>query len=307
MLLPSCAVLDFYCNSQGVVKYSVADGGLRIGLHTSIAGGLHLSLERAHALGCTAVQLFSHNPRGWQLKELTTGECGLFNETRARLDISPVCVHASYLINIATTKPDLRAKSVGMLRAELLRADALGADYLILHTGVSHEQGGRRSAIDGIVEALDGLDLASAALLLENTSGKSGDMASSMEGLAAIFHGTKERVPLARGVCIDTCHAFAAGYDFRAQGGVDAFARELDSLVGIANLKIVHLNDSKADAGTGKDRHEHIGRGFIGEGGLGAFLNHPSFKGLPIILETPRASDADDLSNLAAARGLILA
>lgn len=288
-----------------MVKYSVMSAKLRIGLHTSIAGGLHLALERASALGCTAVQMFSHNPRGWQLKDLTPEECALFKDTKARLDISPVCVHASYLINIATTKPDLRAKSIEMLRAEVSRADAIGADYVILHTGVSHEEGGRDAAIAGIVEAMKGLKTKTTRLLLENTSGKSGDMASSMEGLAAIFHGVNQSGPLSGGVCIDTCHAFAAGYDFRRKGAAEEFARELDRLVGIANLKVVHLNDSKADSGTGKDRHEHIGKGFIGDSGLSAFLNHPHFKGLPVILETPRESDADDLANMAAARAII--
>jgi len=249
--------------------------------------------------------MFSHNPRGWQLKDLTPDECALFKDTKARLDISPVCVHASYLINMATTKPDLRTKSVQMLRAEMLRADALGADYVILHTGVSHQEDGRRSAVEAIVEAMQGIRPDTTALLLENTSGKSGDMASSMEGLAAIFQGVNSSGPIASGVCIDTCHAFAAGYDFRLEGAADEFARELDSLVGLSNLKVVHLNDSKADSGTGKDRHEHIGKGFIGEAGLSAFLNHPYFNGLPVILETPRESDEDDLANLASARLLI--
>jgi deoxyribonuclease-4 len=274
---------------------------IRLGVHTSIAGGLHLSLERAHALGCTTMQIFSHNPRGWALKPISEEEEALFRRRAFELDISPVYVHVSYLLNIASSDAVLRKRSVEMLIQEMLRADAIGAGYVVLHTGTAHDSDGRNRAVESLTEVFERGPY-NAGLLLENTSGKRGDIASSIEELAWLHEGAGGRPA---GVCIDTCHAFAAGYDFTARGEVKRIAGECTRLLGSDAVRLVHLNDSKGAAGSGTDRHEHIGRGLIGAEALQTLLRHPVFLGVPVVLETPKHSEEDDPMNLASARSLL--
>lgn len=269
-------------------------------MHVSIAGGVAFAPERAHALGCTCMQIFSHSPRMWALADIPSKEAARFASERARLDINPVFVHASYLLNIASPDDALRAKSAMMLRAELLRAEALGADYLVLHPGTAHDAGGRGRASLSIVEALGGLTLRT-GLLLENTSGKRGDIATTPQELGLIMKGSEGNVA---GVCIDTAHAHAAGYDLRSDG-VERLAAELELHVGIDRIRLIHLNDSRAASGTGVDRHADIGTGTIGLDALGRTLAHPAFAGIALVLETPKDTDDDDLRNLAAARSLL--
>jgi deoxyribonuclease-4 len=273
-----------------------------VGLHTSIAGGLHLALERGHALGCTTVQIFSHNPRGWAVSALSGEEVEAFRSARMRTGINPVYIHCSYLLNIASPKEDLRVKSAHALRAEMERADLIGADYVVLHSGTAHDGLGLKRAQQSIREAIAGSDEFRAGLLIENTSGKRGDITSRVADMAALLDGTGGR---AAGVCIDSCHAFAAGYDLTTAEGLHALASEVERLLGGGAVRLIHLNDSKGDHATGTDRHEHIGQGRIGMHGLGALLAHPVFASVPVVLETPRETDADDLGNLARARSLM--
>lgn len=272
----------------------------RYGLHTSIAGGLHLALERAAALGCDAIQIFTHNPRGWKLTPITKDNAALFRKTRDQLCINPVAAHASYLLNIASPDETLRRRSADMLRQEMLRAAAIGADFVVLHTGTAHDGEGLERAAQSIKEGMKGLKSAT-ELLLENTSGKRGDTTSDITNLAQLISMTKG---FSSGVCIDSCHAFAAGYDLASEEGVHELARETIELIGAEMVKLLHLNDSKGELGSGTDRHEHIGKGKIGPKGLARFLMATPFAGKPAILETPRTCDDDDIENLANARTL---
>jgi deoxyribonuclease-4 len=272
-----------------------------IGLHTSIAGGLHKALERAGALGCNTMQIFSHNPRGWKVNEVSDEEVKLFRSLKTELDITPVYIHTSYLLNIASPKDDLRAKSIAMLRFEMQRADIIGAQYVVMHTGTAHDEDGFKRAAASIKEAFREGSFSS-GLLLENTSGKRGDIASSVADLEVLLDAAGG---LPAGVCIDTCHAYAAGYDLSQTAGVERLASEVQSKLGSDAVKLIHLNDSKGLMDSGTDRHEHIGQGLIGADGLGMFLNHDVFREIPIVLETPRTTDQDDLDNLSRARALL--
>jgi deoxyribonuclease-4 len=270
----------------------------RIGVHTSIAGGLHLSLERASALGCNTLQIFSHNPRGWAVKPIFEEDASRFKSLRVHLSISPVYIHTSYLINMASRDKRLRRKSIEMLVIEMDRADAIGADYVVLHTGSSSwddKTVSRKRAIDTLNEVAN-INRWKAGLLIENTAGERGDISSTFKDLSEIMTGTKGS--LLSGLCIDTCHAFAAGYDLRCYKGIRRILDEIKRYIGLDKVKLIHLNDSKGDIGTGIDRHEHIGIGKIGSAGLRQFINFPPLKNIPLILETPKKSEYDDPRNL---------
>lgn len=271
----------------------------RTGLHVSIAGGLHLSLQRASALGCTTMQIFSHNPRGWKAAEISGEEAREFRLLRTQLDISPVIIHTSYLLNVASPKEELREKSLAMLRHEMQRADLLGADYIVLHTGTAHDDEGLQRAASAIRKAIASADEFSAGLLLENTSGKRGDTTSAIGDLARLLQMCEGS---AAGVCIDSCHAYAAGYDLATVEGLRLLTSEVRTLLPAGAVRLLHLNDSKGAMGSGTDRHEHIGQGNIGAEGLRGFVRAAEFSNAAIILETPRESDEDDLRNLAEAR-----
>ncbi len=272
----------------------------RFGVHTSISGGLYRALERGEALGCDAIQFFSHNPRGWRTTPISEEDAKQFRETRKRTGITPVCAHASYLLNIASPDAALRARSVDMLRQEMLRADVLGADFVILHTGTAHDGQGLKRAALSIKSALEEIDT-NVSLLLENTSGKRGDTTYMVTALAELYSLT---FGLTSGVCIDSCHAFAAGYDLASEAGAQKLSDEVKEHIGGDHVKLLHLNDSKGEMASGTDRHEHIGKGNIGAEGLARFLCADPFAGKPAILETPRTCDEDDINNLAEARAL---
>lgn len=270
----------------------------RLGVHTSIAGGLHRSLERANALGCNTVQIFSHNPRGWTVKRISADEVSQFKSLRQRLNISPVYIHTSYLINMASRDKILRKRSIDLLVTEMDRADIIGADYVILHTGSASgddEDVSRNRAIDTFNEAAQ-MGLWKASLLIENTAGERGDISSTIEDLSEIMFGVKGS--LISGVCFDTCHAFAAGYNIHEDRGIQTIANKTEKYIGLDKVKLIHLNDSKGYMGSGIDRHEHIGLGQIGIKGLSQFINHRSFRNIPLILETPRKTAYDDPTNL---------
>lgn len=277
----------------------------RLGVHTSIAGGLHHSVLRANALGCNTLQIFSHNPRGWVVRPISEGEIYLFKSLRSKLDISPVYVHASYLINIASRDIDLRRRSIDLLVIEMERADAIGADYVILHPGSASGDDinvSMRRVIDALKEvAMRGQW--KAGLLIENTAGEKGNVSSEILDLSKIINGVKGL--LIGGACIDTCHAFAAGYNIRSYKGAKKISEEIRKYIGLDKLKLIHLNDSKGIAGSGIDRHEHIGLGKIGEAGLRRFINHTSFRNVPLILETPKKSESDDYENLRRVRRIL--
>ncbi|MBA4371382.1 MAG: endonuclease [Thermodesulfovibrio sp.] len=276
----------------------------RLGVHASIAGGIDKGLERAAALGCNTLQFFSHNPRGWAIKDRDSAECAEFRRLRKDLDIVPAFIHTSYLINLAAVDRGLLKKSVAMVVEELHIADALGVEYVVLHTGSASAdipEQARKRAIEALTEVA-GAGRWKAGLLLENTAGERGDTTSRLAEIAEII----DAVPrgLIAGVCIDTCHAFAAGYELRTLSGIDSLAAEIDRYVGRKSLRLVHLNDTKGEVGSHLDRHEHIGDGKLGLEAIRYIVNHPFFADVPLILETPKKTEDDDRKNLARVKEL---
>jgi deoxyribonuclease IV len=276
----------------------------RVGVHSSINGGLQRSLERASTLGCNTVQIFSHNPRVWAVKLISQKDASAFRSLRRDLDIAPVYIHTSYLINMASKDVLLRRKSIDLLTIEMDRADEIGADYVVLHTGSAvgeDESGARKRAIETLSQVSQSGKW-KAGLLLENTAGERGDISSRIEDLAEIIGGVKGR--LISGICFDTCHAYAAGYNI-SEGGIQTLSEDIEKHIGFDKIKLIHLNDSKGDIGSGRDRHEHIGLGRIGNEGLGRFINHTPLRNIPLILETPKKEETDDPVNLQKVREMI--
>ena len=276
---------------------------VNVGVHVSIAGSLDLAVDRAKDAGCDVFQMFSRNPRGWAYLPLTDEICDKFRAKVKVTGILPVD-HMPYLPNLASPKEEIYEKSVQALTAELDRCDRLGIPFLVTHLG--HHlgdgiAGGRARVIRAINTALGTSDN-SVMLLLENTAGEKNSVGSSFEHIRGIIDGleSKERV----GVCFDTCHAFAAGYELRTEEGIAETIAQFDEQVGIRNLRIIHLNDTKGDRGSGLDRHEHIGMGFIGENGFRCILHHPAFKDLLLVCETPVDERRDDTGNIAKVREL---
>jgi deoxyribonuclease-4 len=277
----------------------------RLGVHTSIAGGIHLSIERAIKLCCNTVQIFSHNPRQWVVGRMPEDSIFRFKELKKQYDINPVFIHASYLINLAASNKDIFEKSIKLVLKEMEIADLLDADYVVLHTGSASqdtEDVGRKRAAEALRMVLEGKKW-KAKLLLENTAGQKGDISSSIKDLSEIIDTTDS--PLIGGICIDTCHAFAAGYDITNEKGLSGLVREIETHIGLNSVKLIHLNDSKKCHNCHVDRHEHIGQGCIGNKGLKGFINHTAFKDIPLILETPKKSEGDDQRNLKIVRSLL--
>lgn len=270
----------------------------RVGVHTSIAGGLSLSVERAVSLGCSTMQIFSHNPRQWKESALPESEVQRFRSLREELDISPVFIHASYLINLASPSQTVLHKSIRLLAYELSNADRLGVEYVILHTGSARGEDAKKSrkrAAKAICQSAK-KSKGNAKILLENTAGERGDITSSMEALAHIIETCRsERIG---GICLDTCHAFASGYDLTSRNAFTKLIAEIDRYVGLERLKLIHVNDSKRPLGSGVDRHEHIGRGYIGMNGMRTILSDRRISKIPLVLETPKRNENDDRRNL---------
>ena len=277
----------------------------RIGVHTSIAGGIHKSLERSRKLGCNTLQIFSHNPRGWAARDIGREEINTFIELKKNYDMSPVIIHTSYLINLASSKEILRKKSVKMVKYELDIADKIGAEYVVLHTGSASgddPKAARIRVIESLMEVSDRGKRRS-GLLLENTAGQRGDITSKIYELSEII----ENVPtgLISGICLDTCHAFSAGYDIRKVKGINTLSDEIEKYFDKDIVRLLHLNDSKGSLGSGLDRHTHIGKGEIGTKGIRKFLLLPRFSKIPVILETPKKSESDDIDNLRRVKKLL--
>jgi len=266
-----------------------------LGKHVSIADGLDKSLKRAADIGCNAVQLFVKNPRGWKMREVEAEEVEKFKTERKKYDIDPVVVHAAYLINLASPKDKLWKKSISALKSEYERCDRLGAEYLIFHPG-SHTGSGLESGIDKIAEALNRIlaEVKSKTLiLLENTAGAGTSIGQEFSQLKAIIERVDQSERL--GVCIDSCHAFAARYNLAEKKGLEDLITDFNEVIGLENLRVIHLNDSKYDCCTNKDEHAHIGEGKIGSEAFKRLINHPQLKDKVFILETPQFDkDKDD-------------
>ena len=269
-----------------------------LGVHTSIAGGISKSVERAAALSCSTIQIFSRNPRQWKTNPIPAEEAKLFAALREKYDIGPAYIHASYLINLASLSKVTLNRSIKLLAFELKNADLLGAEYVVIHTGsASGDDGGKaraRAAKSILKAAASGRFKAS--ILLENTAGGKGDITSSIKTLAEIIDQCNGAC--IAGICIDTCHAFTSGYDLTSSDGIEKLVSEIKEHIGLNKLKLIHLNDSKKPLGSGVDRHEHIGQGFIGIGGFKKLLSYKRISRVPMILETPKKTEEDDKRNL---------
>ncbi len=278
-----------------------------LGAHMSISGGLHLAPGRGRDTGCSVIQIFTQNANQWRGKMPGDSDVALFREKWQESGILEVVSHDIYLINLASAPGETREKSVAAFREEMERCSRLGIGKIVMHPG-SHLGDGEETGLKRIIEAFDTLfELApdyGGKVLLENTAGQGTNLGSRFTHLQAIIGGSSR--PERFGVCLDTCHSVAAGYDLLTREGYDATFAEFDELIGLERIACFHLNDSKKGLGSHVDRHEHIGRGELGLEPFRMLLNDPRFATVPKILETPKGdSDEMDRVNLATLRGLI--
>jgi len=279
---------------------------MRLGAHESIADGLYRAFERAQSVGCEAVQVFVKSNRSWAVKPLTQEDIVHFKAKAKETGIHPVVGHTSYLLNLGTLDEALWVKSRDMLIVELERCEALGVPYVVLHPG-SHVGAGEEVGLARVAQALGEVHVATPGchtrILLETTSGQGDSLGCRFEHLAWLIEHTPEGERL--GVCLDTCHVFAAGYELRAPEGYAATLDAFERIVGLERLKAIHLNDSQGDLESHKDRHAHIGKGRIGLEGFRHVLNDPRLAELPGLLETPKSDDLhEDRENLEVLRAL---
>lgn len=279
-----------------------------LGAHMSVAGGLHLAFDRIREVGGRALQIFTRNQRQWAAPPVTGEEAELFSRAWKEWGEFPVATHDSYLINLASPKTEVIRRSLTALGDELRRSDTLGIPFVIMHPG-AHLGSGIEPGLERFAENLDQVFRAAGpenrvTILLETTSGQGTSLGSSFEEMARLIEGSLFSQRL--GVCLDTCHIFAAGYDFRTPEAYSTTFQAFDSIIGLPRLKFVHLNDSLKELGSRVDRHTHIGKGKIGLAGFRLLLNDPRFARLPMVLETPKGEDLhEDKENLAVLKGLI--
>jgi deoxyribonuclease-4 len=277
---------------------------MQIGCHVSISGSIDKSVDNAVERNCSAFQIFTRSPRSWHAKDLTKEDIDAFKSKlkSSKIDRFATCAHMPYLPNLATPKNDGFEKSVNTLISEVERCAQLGIPYLVTHLG-SHLGTGEEAGIKKLVEGLTkaGQTKNDVIILLENTAGQKNSVGSDFKQLGEIFKQLKPGKKF--GVCLDTCHAFVAGYDLRTADKVKETFKEFDKHVGIENFKILHLNDARGEIGCNLDRHYHLGLGGIGGEGITSVVKFANKKKIPIILETPIDDDRDDFENVKIAKG----
>lgn len=274
---------------------------IRVGVHVSIAGSLDQAVVRAKERGCDCFQIFTKNPRGWAAKEITDESASSFISATHESGIAPVYAHMPYLPNLSSEKDDLYKKSVEALKSEIERCAVLNIPYLVTHAGHAGDslQEGRARVSNALSEVIDAGGK-SVRILLENTAGERNSVGSTLEDIRVILDGVND--PVRAGFCFDTCHAFAAGYELRTAEAVSSLSRQIPDLLGGTALTLIHLNDTKGDIGSSRDRHEHIGCGMIGHLGMHAILHDPYFRSVPFICETPVDERRTDAQNIAVVR-----
>ncbi len=282
---------------------------MKIGCHVSIAGGIDNSVVRAEELSCNTMQIFSKNASTWREKILKKDEVESFRGNLKNSNINPVFIHTSYLINLASPSDELYFKSINAFLEEMKRADLLLPDpYVIIHPG-AHTGAGEEYGIQRIIRALNIILEKSAdsnlktMILLEDTAGSGTHLGYTFYQLKRMIEGAKDKNRI--GICFDTCHAFTAGYDLSHKEGVEQTLEEIEKYVGLERLKVIHLNDSKFPLGSRKDRHMHIGKGYIGLECFRVLVNHKYLKDLPFILETPKNDEKDDIKNIDLVKSLV--
>src|SRR6266481_4707301 len=285
------------------------DGSLRIGIHASIGGSYLNALESARKLGCNALQIFSASPRMWATgsARIPEADTAAFRTRREELRLGPLVIHANYLINLAGVQPMLRTRSIQAFHDELVRGIALGADFLVVHPGARGEAKialAIATIVNSVKEAVRRVQLGKLRILIENTAGMGSSVGSRLEEVAAIARGLSS---LGVGACLDTAHLFAAGYDIGTESGLETTISQIEQTIGLDNVYVWHVNDSKIALGGKVDRHENIGHGKIKAAAFARILRHPKLgtspatgmPGRPFILETPIEEPGDDRRNVA--------
>ena len=270
---------------------------MRIGVHMPIGGGFGKNLRKFKKYGCQTVQIFAGNPTGWKMAAADPEEIQQRVDLLQQLDISPLIIHCAYLINLASRSSEIHKKSAHLLRLTMERAALYHSPYVVLHTG-NHGGAGVQQGLEKIIDTIS-CELpnwpSGVQLLLENTSGSGTALGSRLEELAFITTNFPQNVV---GVCLDTAHAWAAGYDISSSGGLEEMLELFDKLIGLPRLRVVHVNDSKVACGSKIDRHQHIGQGRIGRSGFTALMRFPWPADMPLILETPEIGSSWDQYNL---------
>jgi len=273
----------------------------RIGIHLGTTGGASNAVERAREIGANTVQIFSASPRMWRAPKVDPKQCARMKELRAKLDVAPLVIHTGYLINICSQSDEIRTKSIAALRGEIERALALGAEYLVLHPGswkgLTRDEG-LKLAVNSITKAIDGLAWQGTPfhILIENTAGAEFSLGGSFEQVAELVERLKPSAPVA--VCLDTCHSHVAGYDLISAEGYEQTMKQAGATVGLAAVRVWHMNDAKAERGSKLDRHENIGQGKMGLEPFRRLLNDSRFVHSAFIAETPVEEPADEERNV---------
>ena len=277
---------------------------MRFGVHVSIKDSLGSAIENAVEEKCDTFQIFTRNPRGWKFSELERDEVKNFRDKLQQSGLFPVVTHMPYLPNLSCPDEEMYAKSVSSFLSEVDRCVDLGIPYLVTHLG-SHLGSGREIGLKRISNALNQATKHAKGdfqICLENMAGQNNSMGSKFEEVREIYDNVKQKERIA--VCLDTCHAYAAGYDLHVEKAVEKTFARFDEIIGFEKLKVLHLNDSENGLGSGLDRHEHIGMGYIGTSGFKAILHHKAIRELPGILETPIDDRRENGKNLEAVRRL---
>ncbi|HCC22487.1 hypothetical protein A2480_04330 [Candidatus Uhrbacteria bacterium RIFOXYC2_FULL_47_19] len=278
---------------------------MKIGAHVSAAGGLYNAPKNAAQLSLECFQFFSRPPQGGPVPKLGPEEISIFRQTCTNHGFSEYYVHTPYVLNICSDRPEVRSRTIGIIKTDLERASLLGCPAIMTHLGSANgvdEEDGLARAIAGVKQILDGYN-GSARLLLENSAGAGKIIGSRFEELATIItEVADERI----GICFDTAHAFASGYDLRNELAVRKTVALFDQTIGLNRLELVHANDSKVEFGTHKDRHEHIGHGYLGTTGFKAIISEPHFQKVNFILETPTEGQLEDIKLLKKMRNQLM-
>ncbi|KYC51989.1 MAG: endonuclease IV [Candidatus Methanofastidiosum methylothiophilum] len=274
----------------------------RIGFHVSVAQGFLNIFENAKVLGANCCQIFTHSPRSWAFNIVSEDVGNLFKDLYQKEDIKPVIVHDSYLPNLASIDPIMKDKSIDSIKKEFISCNRLGLEFLNIHPGAHKEQSKEKGLLE-ICESLNSVKdyVGKVTLLFENTSGSGSVMGSTFEELKFLLENTDFNC----GITLDTCHLFTSGYDISNREALENTVSSFDKIVGLENLKLIHLNDSQGELNSKKDRHEHIGLGKIGPAGFKAIVNHDYLKNIPMIMETPVNEKRGDKENIIFLREMI--
>ena len=280
---------------------------MKLGVHVSIAGKISEAVPRAESLGCNTIQIFSRNPRIWEQKKLSDDDALEFREKLKRSNIDPVFIHVPYLTNLASPDRSVFETSIRYFIEYIREAEALGIHFLVAHMG-SHKKDGESRGLGRLARAINIIfkrtPKSKVALLLENTAGSGSWLGYRFSHHQRVIDKIENKGRV--GICLDTCHAFAAGYHIAGKEGLESLVAEIEELIGMEKLRLIHLNDSRDPFGSKKDRHADIGKGTLGLKAFESIVNHPKLKDIPFILETPKMTPEDDTRNLETVRHLCL-